>query len=340
MNKVFTSQKHASKLASAIICLLAISACGTQHPGDQDIVYVAARNIDQLTPIKISDIVELKRGNHSAGNDLHRLEDFLGKETKFFIPAGETMHDLKIDPTSKSKIDWAKLDRNGFSKLVPVLKTTADVPAGGIVSPDNLAQSLVALNDTPENVMTYIPEGGTSIDGYIALKPLAKGTIVSYEDLSDTSTMSNIRSFVAVRDLPAGTVLTIADLKANMSKEEEQERFNADWDHDDKQKKIAFKDTYDFNNWYEHKLLKKLKKGEKLTESALGPQMNKVGFAAHDLKPGIELKASDILMKFVEDRKPSQDVSELDVAIGAKLIKLIKSGTRINSDDFNQDEPQ
>ena len=139
MNKVFTSTKHASKLASAIICLLALSACGTQHPGDQDIVYVAARNIDQLTPIKISDIVELKRGNHSAGNDLHRLEDFLGKETKFFIPAGETMHDLNIDPTSKSKIDWAKLDRNGFSKLVPVLKTTADVPAGGIVSLDNLA---------------------------------------------------------------------------------------------------------------------------------------------------------------------------------------------------------
>ncbi len=247
MNKVCTSNQQAVRITSAIICLFTLSACGTQHSGDQGIVYVAARNIDQLTPIKISDIVEVKRGNHSAGNDLHKLEDFLGKETKFLIPAGETMHDLNIDLTSKSQIDWAKLDRNGFSKLVPVLKTTADVPEGGIVSLANLAPSRVALKDTPGNVMTYLRDGGTSIEGYIALKPLAKGTPVSYEDVSDTSSISNIRSFVAVRDLPAGAVLTITDLKANMSKEDEQERFNADWDHDEKQKKIAFKDTYDFN---------------------------------------------------------------------------------------------
>lgn len=318
-----------------VISLL-LTACMSSHPGDQDIVYVACRPLDSSKAIEVSDVAELKRGNSSGGNDLHRLEDFIGKTTKGMMP-GQTMDDIYVNIKDKSQIDISKIDRKAFSKVVPVLKTTRDVPEGGIVCADNLKQELTARDDTPETVLTFIRDAGERPqEGYIALKPLPKGAVVKYEDISDCSSMSNFCRFVAVADLPAGSVLTIADLKADMSKADEDKRMDAELGGDEAQKKIAFQDAYNFDNWNEHKLLKRLKKGEYLTESALGPQMEKVAFAAHDLKAGVPIKAADIVMKFVDAEKKNEqaDISFIDNAVGEIPTKLIKSGVRINADDL------
>ena len=319
---------------------LFLSSCRTVHPGDQEIVYVACKNLPAGRAIELCDVAELKRDLFVATNDLHRIEDFIGKAPQYEIEAGDTINDLNISLNQKAQYSQNEADRNNFSESLPVIRTTSDIRRGGILCRSNVTQSMLPRGQAPDNVMTATFDKSWPMPMFIALKALPKGTVVSYQDLVDNSVLSNTRRFVASKDLAAGAVLEVSDLTAVLDKDDELERGAAMLDGDPQRVKSAFQNAYEFNHWYNHKLLKPLKQNQPLTDEALGPLMIKLAFAAHDLKPGVALKKEDFVLNFVEQetksQKQEQDIDYVENAIGYRPLKVIRKGVKVTFDDLEE----
>jgi len=318
------------------------------HPGDQNVCYVACHDLDSNRPIQLSDVAEVKRAEFRSANDFHLTEDFIGKSSKFPIYKGSTVGDTNIE-TPRQKLSQKDLDRRSnvarskYSQSVPALQASEDIPKGGIACADNLKQVMVAYSEIPDEVITEeLGWDSRPARAYLAKTKIPKKTIVTYNHVVDNSSESNMRHFVATRDLPRGTVLTPPDLVAIIDEEEMSQRIGAVLDGDRETEKRLHEGTFDFSSWFECRLERPLKKGEELTREALGPLMTKIAFAAHDLKPGVSLKESDVTMKFVEEAKvdPQKDVCFSENMVGEIPKKPIKSGTRINEDDLEPVEAE
>jgi hypothetical protein len=316
------------------------------HPGDQTVCYVACRELSTDRPIRLSDVAEVKRADFQTTNDFHLVRDFIGRTPRFPIERGKTIDDTKIDSPPKQLFKKDReirsdVDPAEFSQSVPVLRATEDIPRGGVACEDNLKQVMVRYSEVPFEVITEKQEfGGRPAHAFLAKETIPRDTIVTYKHIVDNSTESNMRHFIATRDLPAGAVLMPPDLVAILDEHEMSQRIAATLDGNRKDEERLHEGTYDFSNWFECRLTKPLKKGDPLTDEALGPVMTKVAFAAHDLKPGVALKKSDVIMTYIEESKmnPQKDFAFLENAVGVVPKTLIKSGTKIVEDDIEHPE--
>jgi flagella basal body P-ring formation protein FlgA len=243
---------------SGSACILCI---GQTQPGPTNVVFVAAHQIWQGTIFAPKDVVAVKR-DRPMGNDFHRLQDFIGKRC-MGLRAGQSIGNLSLLSPKDSPIAVAG---TALSNVSPIMAATSTIEKGQVVSRDNIRQIQIKTSLLPNNAVTYFDE----TDTLFSTKQIPKGGFVTYSDLTDSSSMSNLRRLYATRDLKAGELLNWQDLQARIDDKAEykQNVKNVLFGSSDRQQE-ACKYLFAYPQWKNHPLQKNLKKGEMLDDTCL-----------------------------------------------------------------------